>query len=633
MDTCEATNVLLSKIKIMDSENASKILGYILIQGLADNDLLSLAFGSQALLQNVVVKTKTHLELSTNALSTHSETSSPSPFSPISRPSNNYNPFLQSSAQANNFIGFAKNPSPRSWPASGLTNKPIAAPISAKASPFLSYDNICAGSPLVPPFSKNGGNSSGDASSNSSDLLNEYHLGGYSPFNDELSPENEELMDPMLQFDGFNMNNADTHLERRRFSESDACIGIEDGSFGIGLKPSMSFARGFCKNGDNCKFIHGGFEGDSITEGSGGGVMGVSLKEMDDIYLQQHEEKMRIKSTQQQQRLAYNNHMNFQLRQESDTQRMGAASVMMGDGCYKFGQSRSERNDLMLMAMEEKAKSASRQIYLTFPADSTFKDEDVSNYFSTFGPVQDVRIPYQQKRMFGRQQHIQQQLLDKGDFSPGSSPSGLDPRGLYDFPLARMLYNTQEMMLRRKLEQQVELQQKMELQGRRLINLQLPDLRGDYFHHHQQSQSAGTPISFLSHTSIDINQNLISEVKNRDTLQGRLINDKGDASATTIASSFTVGEQKLKHEVNTTCIQSKDTVNVEKEKLYSIQSKDTVNVEKEKLYPEGCNANECHGTTVEHGLPDSLFASTKSLGSPGSHVSNKGWHDQTDQPC
>ncbi|XP_057789784.1 zinc finger CCCH domain-containing protein 23-like [Salvia miltiorrhiza] len=42
----------------------------------------------------------------------------------------------------------------------------------------------------------------------------------------------------------------------------------------------------------------------------------------------------------------------------------------------------------------------SRQIYLTFPADSTFKEEDVSTYFSNFGPVQDVRIPYQQKRMF-----------------------------------------------------------------------------------------------------------------------------------------------------------------------------------------------------------------------------------------
>ncbi|GJN28431.1 hypothetical protein PR202_gb16554 [Eleusine coracana subsp. coracana] len=44
---------------------------------------------------------------------------------------------------------------------------------------------------------------------------------------------------------------------------------------------------------------------------------------------------------------------------------------------------------------------AARQIYLTFPADSTFTEEDVSNYFSMYGPVQDVRIPYQQKRMFG----------------------------------------------------------------------------------------------------------------------------------------------------------------------------------------------------------------------------------------
>lgn len=61
--------------------------------------------------------------------------------------------------------------------------------------------------------------------------------------------------------------------------------------------------------------------------------------------------------------------------------RIGAASVMMGDEFHRFGQFHSERNDLLVMAMEEKANSASRQIYLTFPADSSFKDEDVSNYF------------------------------------------------------------------------------------------------------------------------------------------------------------------------------------------------------------------------------------------------------------
>lgn len=47
-----------------------------------------------------------------------------------------------------------------------------------------------------------------------------------------------------------------------------------------------------------------------------------------------------------------------------------------------------------------------------------------------------------------------------------------------------MFYNTQEMMLRRKLEQDAELQQAMELQDRRLMNLQLMDLK-NLRHGHQ----------------------------------------------------------------------------------------------------------------------------------------------------
>ena len=45
--------------------------------------------------------------------------------------------------------------------------------------------------------------------------------------------------------------------------------------------------------------------------------------------------------------------------------------------------------------------AGSKQIYLTFPAESSFTEHDVSNYFSKFGLVEDVRIPCQQKRMFG----------------------------------------------------------------------------------------------------------------------------------------------------------------------------------------------------------------------------------------
>ena len=98
-----------------------------------------------------------------------------------------------------------------------------------------------------------------------------------------------------------------------------------------------------------------------------------------------------------------------------------------GEDMHRFPvrSPRMDRGDLI-------SSPAARQIYLTFPADSTFSEEDVSNYFryqarrnywgllcfmfgrnrliamwpwlrpgSLYGPVQDVRIPYQQKRMFG----------------------------------------------------------------------------------------------------------------------------------------------------------------------------------------------------------------------------------------
>jgi hypothetical protein len=71
--------------------------------------------------------------------------------------------------------------------------------------------------------------------------------------------------------------------------------------------------------------------------------------------------------------------------------------MLGGDEAHKFmGRPRLDRADLASMM-----NPGSRQIYLTFPADSTFREEDVSNYFSIYGPVHDVRIPYQQKRMFG----------------------------------------------------------------------------------------------------------------------------------------------------------------------------------------------------------------------------------------
>lgn len=73
----------------------------------------------------------------------------------------------------------------------------------------------------------------------------------------------------------------------------------------------------------------------------------------------------------------------------------GQHAVVLAEDAPKYMEYRSERNDPGPIV------SGSRQIYLTFPAESTFTEEDVSNYFNTFGSVEDVRIPCQQKRMFG----------------------------------------------------------------------------------------------------------------------------------------------------------------------------------------------------------------------------------------
>lgn len=61
--------------------------------------------------------------------------------------------------------------------------------------------------------------------------------------------------------------------------------------------------------------------------------------------------------------------------------RSAAAALMIGEEFHKFGRCQPERNDFLAMGFGGNANSSSRQIYLTFPADSTFKEEDVSNYF------------------------------------------------------------------------------------------------------------------------------------------------------------------------------------------------------------------------------------------------------------
>ncbi|KAM3693382.1 hypothetical protein ACB098_08G159400 [Castanea mollissima] len=647
MDPLEATNVVFSKIKYLEPENASKIMGYLLIQDLGENDLIRLAFGPEAYLHTLILKAKTHLGLSSNTSSTPSTPSSPSPLNPIARPTNT-NPFSHSSPRLPNGFDFTKNPSSPSsnpWPLSALQNNNNN-PISPNSSPLLSYDNIRSASLALPsfPHHKNGYEATAGTVTNT-ELLDEHQLNDYLSFlNDSSSSDLLDLGHGVHNW-AHSGNNGETHFHKRSYSASDVCFGSEEPGLGTGYKPCLYFARGFCKNGSNCKFVH---SGSGFAESVDGGptIVG-SPSKFEEFEL--HEEMMRLKAAQaQQQRLAaaqhfmagggvspshshsaYTKYMNFLLQQNNDPQRAAAAAAaafMMGDDFYKFGRCRPERNDFLAMASAEKANSASRQIYLTFPADSTFRDEDVSEYFSNFGPVQDVRIPYQQKRMFGfvtfvypetvklilakgnphficdsrvlvkpykekgkvpdKRQH-QQQQLERGEFAPCLSPSGLDSREPYDLHVgARMLYNTQEMLLRRKLEEQVELQQAIELQGRRMMNLQLPDLN-DRMHHHHRSLSVGSPVLLPPQPDAHINQNVTvpSDCSNQEIAEGH--SDNPTAAA----------EQLHKPEVNPACLHNNSSGNSKEE----------------SFNPEEFDNQKSHGSNVEQVLPDSFLPSpTKS---------------------
>lgn len=483
MDTYEATKVVMSRIQSLDPESASKIMGYILIQDQGEKEIIRLAFVPDSLLLSYINQAKACLGISSS-----------SPSTPLPNPIKPNSPFPQTSPRIlipNNGFHFS-NPSPsRSSPSPSPSPRPF------------SYAAALNGS--------NANTNNNDASS-----FNFYGGGGGGelPFLDDSGVD--PLMSPSGRSDSlvfpYDEGARLPHpFHRRSSSVNDAAFlsNLEEGASGFGWRPCMYFARGFCKNGSSCKFLHG--DADAAEVGS----PGKSGHGFDDL--------LRMKALQQQ-RLA----------------------AMASRGQHHFAYNKcmdflneNPRNDFSPMGMGAGLSSSSRQIYLTFPADSTFKEEDVSSYFSMFGPVQDVRIPFQQKRMFGFVTFVYPETVklilakgnphfvcdsrvlvkpykEKGKVAEKKqqqqhldlSPTGIESRENIDLPFgSRMLFNTQEMMLRRKLEQEAELQHAIELQGRRMMNLQLMDLKNQ---HLLQGLRAGFPMSSPRQSQFLMNQNFIA---------------------------------------------------------------------------------------------------------------------------
>lgn len=549
MDSYEATKIVLSRIQKLDPENATKIIGLLLIQDHGEKEMIRLAFGPESLVHSVILKARKDLGLFS---SKNSPLSSPStPCSPL--------PFSRQNSRGFNGVNL---PSPLSIPNHNGVFSPNSFPSHFKSPNGVSnIGNVsCLSSTMnssALPFYGNGENS---------ELIDEISMPFLNDSTDFYYPQPDLVSSP---------DNVDAMLfnsswgganHRRSCSVSDTRLNSEDPSDGFGWKPCLYFAKGYCKNGADCRFVHGG----GLYDSDGNSNMAGSPNKID--IMERCHELLRSKSAQQQRLAAASQFISG--GSSFCYSPRAAAALMMGDEINKFSRSpRFERSEFSILSPE------SRQIYLTFPADSTFREEDVSTYFSIYGPVQDVRIPYQQKRMFGFVTFVypdtvklilakgnphfvcdarvlvkpykekgkvpdkfrKHQQIERSEFLSCGSPTGLDSRDSFDMQLgARMLYNSQDALWRKKLEEQADLEHAIELQNRRLMELQLLDVKSK--HHRAFSSSAAIPFPSAAHSPNFFQQNIFVP-SNRSSPEFSEENGPKNASITNIQQAANGSDQ------------------------------------------------------------------------------------------
>ncbi|KAL3503589.1 hypothetical protein ACH5RR_038038 [Cinchona calisaya] len=392
MDSFEAAKVVHDRIMRLEPEHvARKIVGYIYLHSIPDQEMIRLALGPDILIHNLVQKAKAALMLGSTLV--------PSP--PISP---NMNPISDHSLQYT--------------PLSPASPRSFYSPVGFRVStPYWERQLVTDQQP-----------------SSNEDFIPLTYSDSVS---DDYRFQNQ-FMVMEEQLEPVNLRNSDFSSDFY-YPEAAFCNANGGGSriplnqLEFPIKTCQYFNKGFCKHGSNCRYFHG-----ESFPGSYPQVFGSNSDEYacdDQIFSPGSLEKLELEITDilKSRRgspvsiaslpMVYFEKYGRTLQAEgylTESQRHGKAgysltkllarlkgsvrlidrphgqhSVILAEDAPKYMESWGERNDPGPIV------SGSRQIYLTFPAESTFTEEDVCNYFSTFGKVQDVRIPCQQKRMFG----------------------------------------------------------------------------------------------------------------------------------------------------------------------------------------------------------------------------------------
>ncbi|KAK2648295.1 hypothetical protein Ddye_015784 [Dipteronia dyeriana] len=413
MDFTESTKVVYNRIQKLEPENVSKIIGYLLLQDQGERDMIRFAFSPDLLIHSLINEAKSKLGLLCK----------PPPVVVVSPP------ISPSQLSNKNNASVVAGLPMQFEPYSPASTRPVSSPVAirAAASPFWDqhhHSQVTADQQNI-EFVQQGGYSDS--------VPDDYRFQNQMQF---LTLEDQQLE---------SVNSVNSDFSNNYFYQEPS-LGVRTSTRRSPSLPEFPvkvchyFNKGFCKHGNNCRYFHGHPMPESFSQ-----ILSPTANDMRNeehhVFSPGSLEKLEIEITEllKMRRgfpvsiaslpMMYYEKYGKTLQAEgylTESQRHGKAgysltkllarlknsirlidryrlierphgqhSVILAEDIPKYLEYSGERNDPGGIV------AGSRQIYLTFPAESTFTEQDVSNYFSKFGPVQDVRIPCQQKRMFG----------------------------------------------------------------------------------------------------------------------------------------------------------------------------------------------------------------------------------------
>ncbi|XP_065862538.1 zinc finger CCCH domain-containing protein 18-like [Euphorbia lathyris] len=382
MDFSDHTRIVFNRIKKLEPENVTKIIGYLLLQDGGEQEMINLAMSPDIVIQDVVFKAKAELYQLT--LKSASSPLSPSP--PVSEFSSQYSSFSPVSNRSLLSPSNFRAPSSTYWDSQVSANKHNSDYVS------MSYADAISELQCQTQFLS------------LDDQLESVSLGNSGFPNDYF-------------YTDVGLGNLPVRGAARRYSSLNE----------FPQKTCHYFNKGFCKHGSHCRYSHGQISEsfartfDAINDDhlfSPGSLEKleleiiellksrkgnpVSIASLPMIYYEKYGKVLQAEGylTESQRHGKAGYSLTKLLARLRNSIRLidrphGQHAVILAEDYPKYSENRGDRNDPGPIV------SGSRQIYLTFPAESTFSEDDVSNYFNTIGPVEDVRIPCQQKRMFG----------------------------------------------------------------------------------------------------------------------------------------------------------------------------------------------------------------------------------------